>query len=79
MKQINNNEFIGLNTLENDFQNWNNANEIIPNDDRYVLATDGEFWFPATYNHTINEWESPFEFSKNPEPVVITHWTDIYL
>lgn len=83
MKQSDINEFIGLNKEENDFKNWNKANEVIPNRlidgrSRTVLATDGEYWFPATYNYMIDEWESPFEFVKYPEPLVITHWTDIY-
>ena len=78
MKQINNNQFTALNQLENHFTEWNNANETIPSNSRYVLATNGKYWFPAYYNHICNEWNTPFEFNKYPEPIVITHWTDIY-
>lgn len=83
MKQINANEFIGLNTLDNNFKNWNKANEVIPTREidgisRTVLATDGKYWFPAQYNYMRNEWESEFEHNKYLESLVVTYWTDIY-
>lgn len=78
MKQIDINDFTGLNKEANDFTNWNNANETIPNNSRYVLVTNGDYWFPAYYNHVINDWETSFKFNKYAEVTVITHWTDIY-